>query len=139
ALGARLIQISTDYVFDGTKATPYDEDDKPAPIQVYGASKRDGELAILAEDPGALIVRTFFLFGPGRPTFADRAIERARAGEVVRAVLDWVGSPTYTVDLAAILETLMTMEVSGTVHVANAGACSKFEFARAACRMAGID
>lgn len=138
ALGARLIQISTDYVFDGTKATPYDEDDKPAPIQVYGASKRDGELAILAEDPGALIVRTSFLFGPGRPTFADRAIERARAGEVVRAVLDWVGSPTYTVDLAAILETLMTMEISGTVHVANAGSCSKFEFARAACRMAGI-
>lgn len=139
AIGARLIQISTDYVFDGTKETPYTEEDRPNPILVYGASKRDGEIAVLKESRGALIVRTSFLFGPGRPTFADRAIERSRAGEVVRAVLDWVNSPTYTVDLAQIIERLIEKEVAGILHVSNSGACSKFEFARAACRIAGVD
>jgi len=139
ALGAKLIHISTDYVFDGTKVLPYTETDTPDPIQVYGASKRDGEIALLAEDPRALVLRTSFLFGPGRPTFADRVIERSRRGEEVKAVLDWVNNPTYTVDLAEIVETLMGKDVSGILHVANAGSCSKFEFARAACRIAGIE
>jgi dTDP-4-dehydrorhamnose reductase len=139
ALGAKLVHISTDYVFDGTKATPYGEDDTPAPIQVYGASKRDGELAVLSEIPDALIVRTSFLFGPGRSTFVDRAIERARAGEKVRAVLDWVNSPTYTVDLAEWIAQLIEVDAKGIVHAANSGSCSKFEFARAACRIAAVD
>lgn len=139
AVGARLIQISTDYVFDGTKPTPYTEDDPPNPIQVYGASKRDGEVALLEELPGALILRTSFLFGPGRPTFADRVVERTRQGETVRAVLDWVNSPTYTVDLAQIVESLLETDAKGILHVSNSGGCSKFEFARAACRIAGID
>jgi dTDP-4-dehydrorhamnose reductase len=138
ALGARFIHVSTDYVFDGRKPAPYDETDEAAPIQVYGASKRDGEIAVLSEYPAALVVRTSFLFGPGRPTFVDRAVERARRGEKVRAVLDWVSSPTYTVDLAEILERLMELDVAGILHVSNAGACSKFEFARAACRLAEI-
>ena len=139
ALGAKLVHVSTDYVFDGTKETPYGEDDPPAPIQVYGASKRDGELAVLSETPDALIVRTSFLFGPGRPTFVDRVVERARIGEKVRAVLDWVNSPTYTVDLARIIVDLISADAKGIVHVANSGSCSKFEFARAACRIAAID
>lgn len=139
ALGARLVQISTDYVFDGTKATPYEEDDSPAPIQVYGASKRDGELAVLSEIPDALIVRTSFLFGPGRPTFVDRVVERAREGEKVRAVLDWVNSPTFTLDLAQWIVRLIEAEAKGIVHAANSGSCSKFEFARAACRIAAVD
>jgi dTDP-4-dehydrorhamnose reductase len=139
ALGARLVHISTDYVFDGKKATPYEEDDAPAPIQVYGASKRDGELAVLSELPEALIVRTSFLFGPGRSTFVDRVVERAREGEKVRAVLDWVNSPTYTVDLADIVVRLIESGAKGIVHAANSGSCSKFEFARAACRIAAVD
>ena len=139
ALGAKLVHISTDYVFDGSKATPYGEDDSPAPIQVYGASKRDGELAVLAETPDALIVRTSFLFGPGRSTFVDRVVERARQGEKVRAVLDWVNSPTYTVDLADIVVRLIAADAKGIVHAANTGSCSKFEFARAACRIAAVD
>jgi len=139
ALGARLVHVSTDYVFDGAKPTPYTEEDSPSPIQVYGASKRDGEIAILSELPDALIVRTSFLFGPGRSTFADRVIERARTGETVRAVLDWVNSPTYTLDLAGILVRLVDSEAKGIVHVSNAGTCSKFEFARTACRIAAID
>ena len=139
ALGARLIQISTDYVFDGTKAAPYTEEDTPAPIQVYGASKRDGEVALLAVDPAALVIRTSFLFGPGRQTFVDRVIERSRQGEPVKAVLDWVNSPTYTVDLARVIESLLETKVSGILNVSNAGSCSKFEFARAACRFAGVD
>ena len=139
AMGARFIHISTDYVFDGTKTIAYTEEDAPAPIQVYGASKHDGELAMLAEDPRALIVRTSFLFGPGRPTFVDRVVERARRGEPVRAVLDWVSSPTYTVDLAKILEAILETDAAGILHVSNGGACSKFEFARAACRAAQLD
>jgi dTDP-4-dehydrorhamnose reductase len=138
-IGARFIHISTDYVFDGTKTTPYVEEDATSPIQVYGASKLDGETAILAELPGALIVRTSFLFGPGRPTFVDRAIERARKNDLVRAVLDWVNSPTYTVDLAEMMVALIARDVSGVLHASNAGACSKFEFARAACGFAGIE
>jgi dTDP-4-dehydrorhamnose reductase len=139
ALGARLIHISTDYVFDGTQQAPYKEDDATNPVQVYGASKRDGEIAVLAELPESLVVRTSFLFGPGRATFVDRAVERARAGEGVKAVLDWVNSPTYIVDLAEILARLLETDARGILHVSNAGACSKFEFARAACRMAGIE
>jgi dTDP-4-dehydrorhamnose reductase len=139
ALGARMVQISTDYVFDGAKGTPYSEEDPASPLQVYGASKRDGELAVLQEDPSALIVRTSFLFGPGRQTFVDRAIERARRGEVVRAVLDWVNSPTYTVDLAAMIVALIETGATGVVHASNSGSCSKFEFARAACRVAAVD
>jgi dTDP-4-dehydrorhamnose reductase len=139
ALGAKLVHVSTDYVFDGLKTTPYGEDDPPHPIQVYGASKRDGELAVLSETPEALIVRTSFLFGPGRATFVDRVIERARAGEKVRAVLDWVSSPTYTIDLADIIARLIGSGASGIVHASNTGSCSKFEFARAACRVAAVD
>ena len=138
-IGARLIHISTDYVFDGTKTTPYVEEDPTSPVQVYGASKLDGETAVLAELPRALIVRTSFLFGPGRPTFVDRAIERARQRELVRAVLDWVNSPTYTVDLAEMIDGLIGSDVSGVLHASNSGACSKFEFARAACGFAGIE
>jgi len=97
------------------------------------------ELAVLSELPEALIVRTSFLFGPGRSTFVDRAIERARQGEKVRAVLDWVNNPTYTVDLARILVDLIAADAKGIVHASNAGSCSKFEFARAACRIAAVD
>lgn len=139
ALGARLVNISTDYVFDGTKTAPYTEEDEPNPIQVYGASKRDGEIAVLNEDPRSLIIRTSFLFGPGRQTFVDRVIERARQGERVRSVLDWVNSPTYTVDLAKIIERLLETDAAGVMNVSNTGACSKFEFARAACHIASID
>jgi dTDP-4-dehydrorhamnose reductase len=139
ALGARLIQVSTDYVFDGTKADSYDETDPVNPVQVYGASKRDGEIEVLRELPGALIVRTSFLFGPGRPTFVDRVVERAASGEPVRAVLDWVNSPTYTVDLSVMIERLVATDASGILHVSNSGACSKFEFARAACRILKIE
>ena len=139
ALGARLTHISTDYVFDGTKGSPYTEEDTPAPIQVYGASKRDREIVVLSELPSTLVVRTSFLYGPGRHTFADRVIERARAGEPVRAVLDWINSPTYSLDLAEILARLIETDARGILHVSNAGACSKFEFARAACRFAAID
>jgi dTDP-4-dehydrorhamnose reductase len=138
-LGARFIQISTDYVFDGTKETPYTETDRTTPIQVYGASKLDGEAAALAEDPKALILRTSFLFGPGRQTFVDRVVERSRKGESVKAVLDWINSPTYTVDLAEIIAELLTIDCSGVLNVSNVGACSKFEFARAACRIVSID
>jgi dTDP-4-dehydrorhamnose reductase len=139
ALGAKLVHISTDYVFDGKKISPYREEDMPSPVQVYGASKRDGELAVLAETPDALIVRTSFLFGPGRPTYVDRVVERARVGEKIRAVLDWVNSPTYTVDLAEIVARLIESDAKGIVHASNSGSCSKFEFARAACRLAAID
>ena len=139
AIGARLIHVSTDYVFDGRSEEPYREDDPAAPLQVYGESKLEGEREALREHPDTLAVRTSFLFGPGRSTFLDRALVSAGAGQPVRAVLDWVNAPTYTLDLARAIEGLISTGARGIVHVSNAGACSKFEFAREVLRLAGFD
>ena len=139
AIGARLIHISTDYVFDGRSEGPYREDDACLPLQVYGESKWEGEQEAMREHPDTLLIRTSFLFGPGRNTFIDRALDSARAGKPVRAVLDWVNAPTYTVDLAAAIETLLQAGARGVMHYSNLGGCSKFEFAREVLRQAGFD
>lgn len=139
AIGATLVHVSTDYVFDGRQSDPYGEESACNPLSVYGESKWEGECEVRREHPDSLIVRTSFLFGPGRPTFLDRVIATAREGGPVRAVLDWVNAPTYTNDLAAAIESLVGRGCRGTVHVTNAGGCSKYEFAREALRLAGLD
>ena len=139
AIGARLIHISTDYVFDGKQETPYREEDPANPISIYGESKWEGEREALRECEDTLVVRTSFLFGPGRKTFLDRVIESARKGERVSSVLDWVNAPTLTTDLAAAIETLIRKDCRGIVHFTNAGGCSKYEFAREALRLSGLD
>jgi dTDP-4-dehydrorhamnose reductase len=140
-LGLPLVQLSTDYVFDGSRRTPYVEDDLPAPLQAYGRSKLEGERAVLAELPGALVARTSTLYGSGartRPHYVDAVLRQARQAERLEVVRTPVASPTYAPDLAAALIDLLDAEAGGVVHVANDGQCSRLELARQAVAAAGL-
>ena len=139
AIGAVMVHISTDYVFDGKSDEPYREEDLCSPLQVYGESKWEGEREAIREHPDMLSIRTSFLFGPGRQTFIDKLIEKGRQGEKVKAALDWVNAPTYTLDLAAAIDELIVRGCRGVVNFSNAGWCSKFEFGREVLRIAGLD
>jgi len=138
ACGAGLLAISSDYVFDGTAATPYREYDAPGPRSVYGASKWAGEQAVREVQPRHLIVRSAWLYGPGGANFVDTILARARAGEPLRIVDDQRGSPTYTHDLAEGLVRLLASGQLGTFHCTNAGACSWYDLAAHAVGRAGI-
>lgn len=128
---ARFIHVSTDYVFDGMKRTPYAEEDPAEPISVYGESKRAGEIGALRANDLALIIRVSWVFGPDRPSFIDAILERARSEEQVAAVADKFSTPTYTLDIAALLSPLLLSDaVSGILHLANRGACSWQEYAQ---------
>lgn len=136
---ARFIHISTDYVFDGRKKTPYQETDQPVPLGIYGRSKLEGEQAVLGEWKNSLIIRSSSLFGKGGENFGSKLIARCERGEEVMAALDLVSSPTHTEDLARAIEKLVESDYKGIVHFVNSGACSKFEFAKAALKIKGID
>ena len=148
--GARFIHLSTDYVFDGTLGRPYTEEDPPAPLGIYGASKLTGEaLARRAHPDGTLVVRTAALFGVAAVERGGNVVEailraaRARAGggdRPVRGVTDIVVSPTYTVDLAeGILLLLDAGAQPGVLHLVNEGAASWLDVARAVVEIAGIE
>ncbi|RMG42959.1 MAG: dTDP-4-dehydrorhamnose reductase [Acidobacteria bacterium] len=139
--GARckVVHISTDYVFDGNARREYDEADPPNPINVYGVTKLRGEMAVLERLPDALVVRTSFVFGPGRPTFADRILEALRRGERVRAVPQWINKPTHTGEIAAGVERLLLAGETGLWHVASSPAVDKLTFARKVAELAGFD
>jgi dTDP-4-dehydrorhamnose reductase len=136
-LGVKLVHVSTDYVFDGTARRPYREDDPPAPLSVYGRTKLDGERAVLALGVDALVVRTSWVYGRGRNFVAailERAARRRRdpSAPGLRVVDDQTGSPTWAVDLAAGLVGLVERDARGLYHLANAGAATRWELARAA-------
>ncbi len=137
--GAQLIHVSTDFVFDGRAERPYREDDPPAPLSKYGYSKLLGERLVLKALPGALVVRTAWLFGPGRPTFVEAILAQARSGRQLRVVSDQVGSPTYTRDLARALLTLARRWVGGVLNVVNSGQASRYDMARSILSLAGLD
>jgi dTDP-4-dehydrorhamnose reductase len=123
--GARLIHISTDYVFDGEKREPYTEDDDANPISVYGESKLRGERGVLAVSPRHVVARVSWVFGPDRPSFIDWLIQQAREKEKVSAVADKFSTPTYTLDIARMVAPFFDFEMpGGIVHVANRGECS---------------
>lgn len=126
--GARLIHISTDYVFDGEKSDPYTEDDEAAPISVYGESKLEGERHVLADGGHHLVARVSWVFGPDRPSFVDWVIEQALAKEAVAAVCDKFSTPSGTADLAMLLEPMLASSLSGIIHLSNRGACSWQEY-----------
>lgn len=129
-LGAVLVHITTDYVFDGTKTEPYREDDPTNPLSAYGRSKRAGELAILKSGlEQYFIIRTSWLFGPDGKNFVETILRLAQEREELRVVADQVGSPTYTADLAAAIFRLLATQEYGIYHVSNQGACSWHEFA----------
>ena len=137
--GARLLHISTDYVFDGRATRPYREDDPVGPLNVYGRSKLAGEEAIREILPQAhLIVRTQWLFGVGGPNFVATVLRLARERPQLKVVNDQHGRPTYTPDLAAALWRLVACDARGTVHCANDGEATWFEVARAAIDVTGL-
>lgn len=128
--GARVIHISTDYVFDGAKTTPYTERDAARPISLYGASKRAGESGVLTVTGGqALVVRVSWVFGPDRPSFVDQIVQKALKEEHVAAIADKVAVPTYTLDAAKLLRPLLfDVPAGGLLHLCNSGACTWQEY-----------
>jgi dTDP-4-dehydrorhamnose reductase len=158
--GAKLIHLSTDYVFDGEKRAPYTEEDEAKPVSVYGESKLAGENNVLAgvgeadglgtptpsptdkTIPAHLVVRVSWVFGPDRPSFIDAMIKRAQENEKVDAIADKFSTPTYTLDIAKMLPRFFDGNVEGGIlHFANAGECSWQEYAQWAvdcCQEAGL-
>ena len=140
AVGAVLVHISTDYVFDGRKQNPYVESDQVGPVSAYGRSKLAGEQAILVSGlERYFIVRTSWLYGPAGKNFVETIIRLAREREDLRVVSDQFGSPTYTGDLADAIFNLVTLDASpqppvpglyGIYHYSNSGQCSWYEFAK---------
>ena len=135
--GARLLYLSTDFVFDGAKRTPYTEDDRPAPLSVYGRSKLEGERATVSV-PGWTIVRTAWLYAAHGTNFVRTILAKALAGEHLRVVDDQVGSPTYAADLADAIRLLIAGQHTGLYHLTNSGACSWFAFTQEILRQAGL-
>jgi dTDP-4-dehydrorhamnose reductase len=136
-IGARLVHVSTDYVFDGGKGSPYVEDDAPCPLCVYGESKLAGELNAVF-NPDHLIVRTQWLYGLHGRNFVETMLRLAGEKDELTVVDDQVGSPTWTVDLAHAILALLKTGHRGVYHAANAGYCSWNEFAQAIFEEAGL-
>lgn len=136
--GARLLAVSTDFVFDGDKGEPYMETDEPSPLSVYGRSKRAGESAVLEACPGAAVVRTAWLFGEGGTgNFVTAILAAADHGRLLRVVNDQFGSPTYAADLAEALVRLARRKAEGIFHGVNSGETSRYDFARAVLDLSG--
>jgi dTDP-4-dehydrorhamnose reductase len=129
--GAEIVHISTDYVFDGRKGAPYVETDRPDPLSVYGRSKYEGELRVLDSAASACVLRTAWLYGAQGKNFVKAILAAAERGGPLRVVADQVGSPTWTRHLADAISALIRSPARGLFHVANSGACSRFEFAQA--------
>jgi dTDP-4-dehydrorhamnose reductase len=142
--GAKLVHLSTNYVFDGTAAEPYIEHDRPSPRSVYALTKLGGEYAALAYAPDALVARTAGLYGMRGSAskggnFVTRMSARAREQGALKMVADQRLSPTYTADLARALAEAVEREASGLVHLTASGECSWHEFTAAIMDLAGID
>ena len=128
---ARMILISTDYVFDGTKGAPYVESDGPAPLNVYGRSKLEGERLARQELPGVTVIRTAWLYGAGgQNNFPAKILAAARKEKSLKVVTDEVGSPTWAVDLAQAIGQIVDLGAAGPLyHLAGGGFCSRYEMA----------
>lgn len=134
---ASFLQVSTDYVFDGTLASPYREIDQPHPISHYGTSKLAGEQAVLAASPHHFVARVSWVFGPERPSFIDQILERARTTDHVAAINDKTSSPAYTKDLAEWFKTFLNPQTPGGIyHLCNNGTCSWREYGEYALQAA---
>ena len=137
--GSRLLFLSTDYVFDGSKVTPYEVGDPRAPQSVYGRSKAEAEVQLENILPGSCIVRTSWLFGTGGKCFPDTILKLASTRGQLDVVNDQRGSPTYAFDLTRAVIQLCRKGAEGIVHVTNRGECTWFEFAQAIVAGAGLN
>jgi len=141
--GARLVHVSTDYVFDGAKGAPYVETDRPNPLNVYAQSKLAGEYGVLSVDGGHQVVRSSGLYGvqPCRAkggNFVDTMYKVAKEKPEVRVVQDEVLTPTFNADLAAQIRVVALEGAPGLYHATNQGHCSWYEFARAIWELGGL-
>jgi dTDP-4-dehydrorhamnose reductase len=137
-VGARLLFLSSDYVFDGTRRTPYEVDAVRSPQSVYGRTKAEAEVTILELMPECCIARTSWLFGTGGKCFPDTILKLAASRPVLDVVNDQRGSPTYVVDLARAIIRLCRADAAGVVHVTNSGDCTWFGFAQQIVERSGL-
>jgi len=138
-VGAVLLYVSTDYVFDGAAERPYREDDPTHPLGVYGHSKLGGEQHVQSLLQRYFITRTSWLYGPRGKNFVATILKAARERDELRVVNDQRGSPTYTHHLASKLAALLHFGAYGIYHVTGAGNCSWFEFTQAILKLGGLD
>lgn len=137
-IGARLVHVSTDYVFNGRGIRPYRETDATDPVNAYGRGKLRGEELALSSGADVLVVRTSWVFGGGGVNFVDSIVAQAKAGKrELTVVVDQVGRPTYTADLAAAIRLLVESGRTGIVHFANGGEATWYEVACEALRVTG--
>jgi len=136
---AKVVYISTDYIFDGKKKEPYLEDDPPNPLNVYGRSKWKGEQYAreLVED--VLIIRTQWLYGRYGKNFVTSILGQAREKKVLSIVNDQIGSPTYSVDLSKVISVLLKYDARGVFHVANNDLCTWYTFGQAILKLSGME
>ncbi len=138
-VGASVVYVSSDYIFDGLKGAPYVESDQVAPLSAYGRTKLAGEEATIAANKRHFVVRSAWLFGIGGPNFVETMLRLAGSGNEVLVVRDQVGSPTYTWHLAYGVVRLIEGIEFGIHHMAAAGQCSWYEFAREIFEQAKVE
>jgi dTDP-4-dehydrorhamnose reductase len=138
-IGASVVYVSSDYVFDGAKGAAYGESDQPAPLSAYGRTKLAGEEATVAANKRHFVVRSAWLFGIGGANFVETMLRLAGSGNEVLVVRDQVGSPTYTWHLAYGIVRLIEGIEFGIHHMAAAGQCSWYEFAREIFEQAKVE
>jgi dTDP-4-dehydrorhamnose reductase len=139
AVGARFMFLSSDYVFDGTKKSPYEVNDQRNPQGLYGKTKAEAEVKLLEMNPSFCIARTSWLFGTGGKCFPDTILKLAASRPALDVVNDQRGCPTYVDDLAKAIVQLCRKNASGIVHATNAGDCTWFDFAQEIVRAAGLN
>ena len=136
---SKLLYISTDYVFDGTKPSPYMPTDKPNPLSVYGTTKLRGEQAVLANCKQSIIIRTSWLYSEFGNNFVKTMRRLGSEKDEIGVVFDQVGSPCYATDLAKVVMMLLCKEFNGQIfHFSNEGVCSWYDFARKAMLLSGL-
>ena len=134
----RIVHFSTDYVFDGTAKQPYKEDHQCNPINTYGASKMAGERYLRSLSENYILIRTAWLYGVNGKNFVQTILEKVKTTKKLTVVDDQTGSPTYTKDLAAAVDLLITQNAKGIIHITNRGNCSWYQFAVKILQEAGI-
>jgi dTDP-4-dehydrorhamnose reductase len=138
-LGAKMLYVSTDYVFSGRGEDFYEVNDKTDPLGVYGQTKLGGELAIRETLEKYFIVRTSWVFGENGDNFIRKMLKLAQTRDVINVVRDQVGSPTYTADLAPLLCDMILTEKYGTYHATNEGVCSWADLAETVFLLKGLE
>lgn len=137
SVDAKLLYVSTDYVFDGSGDAPHETDERPGPLNVYGLSKLQGEEAVRGLMARYFILRTSWVFGAGGRSFVSTMLRLGKEKPLVRVVDDQRGAPTYTADLARLIADMIVTDRYGTYHAASEGCCSFAEFARAIMQRSG--